>query len=276
MLFEPMDRLLRSVVARKGDIAELTPSAIAGKACLDPRAAVALLESLPPSRYPSVLSDTTRTELAEALVSRLRNGGSRFKHIPASFRLTIDGANVCGGQPPLIASLNASTFCNTSAKSAAPQRVINVRGFELIEISESRLHGRLKATDRSIGIRSRQALLLGFGQAVIVPAEHNAPAQEAGRLVRRFKSDVADRQIQHDGPRRCPMVLSVELERAEGPVRIAGRPSMNFVQHILAVDALEQRSRFARKGQRFCGSPALAQQLREVMQARGRGRTGTP
>jgi hypothetical protein len=88
VLFEPMDCYVRSVVARKGDIAELTPSAIAGKACLDPRAAVALLESLPPSRYPSVLSDTTRTELAEALGQpAAERWKSRFRHIPVQLPL---------------------------------------------------------------------------------------------------------------------------------------------------------------------------------------------
>jgi hypothetical protein len=69
ILFEPMDSYLRSLAVRKMDGAAFTPSAIIGKACLDPRAAVALVEALPPARdaSPFAVPSALRTELAEAL-----------------------------------------------------------------------------------------------------------------------------------------------------------------------------------------------------------------
>ena len=67
VLFEPMDSYLRSLVTRKNDAAIFTPSAITGKACLDPRAAVTLLESLPEPRGPFTGAHWPRTQLAEAL-----------------------------------------------------------------------------------------------------------------------------------------------------------------------------------------------------------------
>jgi hypothetical protein len=67
VLFEPMDSYLRSLVTRKSDGAMFTRSSIAGKACLDPRAAVALLESLPPARGVFISDRAVWTSLAEAL-----------------------------------------------------------------------------------------------------------------------------------------------------------------------------------------------------------------
>jgi hypothetical protein len=69
VLFEPMDSYLRSLVARKSDRGGFTPSVIVGKACLDPRAAVELLEALPAPRDSSLFTPSyaARVYLAEAL-----------------------------------------------------------------------------------------------------------------------------------------------------------------------------------------------------------------
>jgi len=50
VLFAPMDAYLRSLAARKGHLGELEYGVITAKACIDPRAAVAILESLTPPR----------------------------------------------------------------------------------------------------------------------------------------------------------------------------------------------------------------------------------
>ena len=47
LLFEPMNAFIKSVLAQKIAGNELTSSVIVAKACLDPKAAVELLESLP-------------------------------------------------------------------------------------------------------------------------------------------------------------------------------------------------------------------------------------
>ncbi len=46
VLFQPMDAYLRSVAKEKGPHGEFNSCTILGKGCIDPRAAVALLESL--------------------------------------------------------------------------------------------------------------------------------------------------------------------------------------------------------------------------------------
>jgi hypothetical protein len=68
-LFEPMDSYLRSLVARTGSRNEFTPSVIVAKGCIDPRAAVALLESLTQPRdfRPSNPAHEARLRLAEVL-----------------------------------------------------------------------------------------------------------------------------------------------------------------------------------------------------------------
>jgi len=68
-LFEPMDSYLRSLAARKGPRNEFTTSLIVAKACLDPRAAVAFLESLTPPRDFSLSNPAheARLRLAEVL-----------------------------------------------------------------------------------------------------------------------------------------------------------------------------------------------------------------
>ncbi len=68
-LFEPMDFYLNALATRKGPHIEFASSHIVAKACLDPRAAVALLESLTPpqeSRRPTPAIEA-RFLLAEAL-----------------------------------------------------------------------------------------------------------------------------------------------------------------------------------------------------------------
>jgi hypothetical protein len=68
-LFEPMDIYLRSHAATAGPRDEFHSSVILAKACLDPRAAVALLESLLPPQDPrrSNPPHGTRRRLAEVL-----------------------------------------------------------------------------------------------------------------------------------------------------------------------------------------------------------------
>ena len=50
ILFAPMDAYLRSIVAEKRRDATFTPSHFLAEACLDRRAAVAMIEALPPAR----------------------------------------------------------------------------------------------------------------------------------------------------------------------------------------------------------------------------------
>ncbi len=68
-LFEPMDSYLHTLAAQKGPHDKFTPSVIVAKACLDPRAAVALLESLTPPRDFSLSNPAheARLRLAEVL-----------------------------------------------------------------------------------------------------------------------------------------------------------------------------------------------------------------
>ena len=49
-LFEPMDAYLRSLASRKGPQNGFNAISIAAKGCIDPRAAVTLMESLTPPR----------------------------------------------------------------------------------------------------------------------------------------------------------------------------------------------------------------------------------
>ncbi len=69
-LFEPIDSYLNSLINAKGRGPDFTPSLIVGKVCIDPRAAVALLEALPPPRNPNRMDDPAneaRLMLAEVL-----------------------------------------------------------------------------------------------------------------------------------------------------------------------------------------------------------------
>jgi len=81
-LFEPADSYLRSLAARKGPRDEFTPSLILAKACLDPRAAVALLESLtPPGDFSrSIPAHEARLRLAEVLGQPPENRWKRLWH----------------------------------------------------------------------------------------------------------------------------------------------------------------------------------------------------
>jgi hypothetical protein len=68
-LFEPMNSYLEAIARRKGPSTEFDASHVVAMACLDPRAAVALLESLPPEReFPRfTAANSARFTLAEAL-----------------------------------------------------------------------------------------------------------------------------------------------------------------------------------------------------------------
>jgi hypothetical protein len=89
VLFEPMDSYLRSLASSETGGGEFTPSAIAAKACLDPRAAVALLEELAAQRgISAVPSRAARIELAEALGQPPEERWKfRWRHIPAQLPL---------------------------------------------------------------------------------------------------------------------------------------------------------------------------------------------
>jgi hypothetical protein len=69
VLFDSMDSYLRSLVTRKSDTTDFKSSDIVGKACLDLRAAVALLEALPEAQSlgQGEPANRTRLYLAEAL-----------------------------------------------------------------------------------------------------------------------------------------------------------------------------------------------------------------
>jgi hypothetical protein len=69
VLFEPMDSYLRSLANGKSDITGFKSSDIVGKSCLDPRAAVELLEALPaaPSLGQGEPANAARLYLARAL-----------------------------------------------------------------------------------------------------------------------------------------------------------------------------------------------------------------
>ena len=69
VLFEPIDSYLRSLAARKGPRDEFDPSVITAKGCIDPRSAVALLESVTPPRdyRRSDPAHQARRRLAEVL-----------------------------------------------------------------------------------------------------------------------------------------------------------------------------------------------------------------
>jgi hypothetical protein len=82
VLFERMDSYLRSLVTRKSDSGEFTSSVIAGKACLNPQEAVALLEALPEPRGPFTVPFMVRANLAEALGQPPEERWkSRWRHI---------------------------------------------------------------------------------------------------------------------------------------------------------------------------------------------------
>jgi hypothetical protein len=68
-LFEPMDSYRRSLAARTGSRDEFTAGVITAKGCIDPRAAVALLESLTPPRESAKSNPAhgARLRLAEVL-----------------------------------------------------------------------------------------------------------------------------------------------------------------------------------------------------------------
>jgi RNA polymerase sigma factor (sigma-70 family) len=88
VLFEPMDSYLQSLVIGKSESPFFSPSAIAGKACLDPRAGVALLEALPAPRGPFVVPHEAQINLAEALGQPPgERWKSRWKHIAAQLPL---------------------------------------------------------------------------------------------------------------------------------------------------------------------------------------------
>ncbi len=88
VLFERMDSYLRSLLTRKSDRGEFTPSTIAGKACLDPQAAVALLEALPEPRGPFIVPYAARVGLAEALGQPAEGRWkSRWRHISGGLPL---------------------------------------------------------------------------------------------------------------------------------------------------------------------------------------------
>ncbi len=65
--FQPMDSFIQSVLAQKGQSDELTASVIVAKACLDPNAAVELLESLPLSEEPISAANEARMRVANLL-----------------------------------------------------------------------------------------------------------------------------------------------------------------------------------------------------------------
>jgi hypothetical protein len=69
VLFEPMDAYLRSLATRPGTRDEFTPSVMVAEACIDPRAAVPLLESLRSPAEFSVVNPVhdSRIKLAELL-----------------------------------------------------------------------------------------------------------------------------------------------------------------------------------------------------------------
>jgi RNA polymerase sigma-70 factor (ECF subfamily) len=80
VMFAQMDSYLDSLRTRTSDRGEFTSSAINGKACIDPRAAVALLEALDSLEPGMSASYTTRNELAEVLGQpREDRWKSRFK-----------------------------------------------------------------------------------------------------------------------------------------------------------------------------------------------------
>jgi hypothetical protein len=88
VLFEPMDSYLRSLVNAKSESAFYSSSAIEGKASIDPQAAVALLEALPPPRGPFTVSYAPRIELAEALGQPPEERWkSRWRHISSQLPL---------------------------------------------------------------------------------------------------------------------------------------------------------------------------------------------
>jgi hypothetical protein len=68
-LFEPMDSYLRSLIPKTSESRGFTASAIVAKACLDPRAAVALLDGLPAAQGLGQTEPANRARiyLAEAL-----------------------------------------------------------------------------------------------------------------------------------------------------------------------------------------------------------------
>ncbi len=217
-------------------------------------------------------------------VSRPKNGGNPAGGTsPRSFRSTIDATQFSrwsrsfkAVQPSSRAWSIAATSRSTRAEvRAISQRVINARICKFIPISKSRSDGCLKRSDRSVGIRARKFLELSRRRAVIVTAQRDASAQESGRLVRFLESARLDRLKSRDGRGSGSMVLLVELERAEAPVRVAGRLSMKCVKQVLAMDGGEQGGGLARERQGFRTSPTLAQQLCQVMQLPGRGQTGT-
>jgi hypothetical protein len=64
ILFAPMDAYLRSIVAEKRRGAAFTACLFLAEACLDPRAAVELVEALPPARSLSRAEPTNEARLA--------------------------------------------------------------------------------------------------------------------------------------------------------------------------------------------------------------------
>jgi RNA polymerase sigma factor (sigma-70 family) len=89
VLFEPMDSYLRSLVTAKDGVG-FNSSMIEGKSCLDPRAAVALLEALPPAPDlgQSHPVNSARRHLAEALGQPPeKRWTSRWRHHTAQLPL---------------------------------------------------------------------------------------------------------------------------------------------------------------------------------------------
>ena len=77
LLFEPMDSFIKSVLAEKEQTNELTSSVIMAKACIDPNAAVELLEALPvaPGEVPF---NEARMRLAHAFSGFLEKSAGKF------------------------------------------------------------------------------------------------------------------------------------------------------------------------------------------------------
>ena len=67
-LFEPADVFIKSLLARKGQSNELTASVLVAKACIDPKAGVELLDTLPVARGLAIAdsSNEARMQLARA------------------------------------------------------------------------------------------------------------------------------------------------------------------------------------------------------------------
>ena len=81
VMFAQMDSYLQALARRKSDRGEYNAAAITGKSCIDPKAAVALLDALGLPERGMSSSNTARTYLAEALGQpAAERWKSRFRH----------------------------------------------------------------------------------------------------------------------------------------------------------------------------------------------------